>query len=73
MANRHACFSTSKGVFKVELNEDKAPETTGNFIKLVESGFYNGLIFHRIIGNFMIQGGCPERYGNGRPRLHHQR
>ena len=67
MANRHACFSTSKGVFKVELNEDKAPETTGNFIKLVESGFYNGLIFHRIIGNFMIQGGCPNGTGMGGP------
>ena len=67
MANRHACFTTSKGVFKVELNEDKAPETTGNFIKLVESGFYNGLIFHRIIGNFMIQGGCPNGTGMGGP------
>ena len=67
MANRHACFSTSKGVFRVELNEDKAPETTDNFIKLVESGFYNGLIFHRIISNFMIQGGCPNGTGMGGP------
>ena len=67
MANRHACFNTSKGMFRVELNEDKAPETTGNFIKLVESGFYNGLIFHRVIGNFMIQGGCPNGTGMGGP------
>ena len=67
MANRHACFSTSKGVFRVELDEDKAPETTANFIKLAESGFYNGLIFHRIIGNFMIQGGCPNGTGMGGP------
>ena len=67
MANRHACFSTSKGVFRVELDEDKAPETTANFIKLAESGFYNGLIFHRIISNFMIQGGCPNGTGMGGP------
>ena len=67
MANRHACFSTSKGVFRVELDEDKAPETTANFIKLAESGFYDGLIFHRIISNFMIQGGCPNGTGMGGP------
>ena len=67
MANRHACFSTSRGVFRVELDEDKAPETTANFIKLAESGFYNGLIFRRIISNFMIQGGCPNGTGMGGP------
>lgn len=67
MANRHACFTTSKGMFRVELDEDKAPETTGNFIKLAESGFYDGLIFHRIISNFMIQGGCPNGTGMGGP------
>ena len=67
MANRHACFTTSKGVFRVELSEDKAPKTTDNFIQLVESGFYNGLIFHRIIDGFMIQGGCPQGTGMGGP------
>ena len=67
MTNRHARFTTSKGVFRVELTEDKVPKTTGNFIKLVESGFYNGLIFHRIIDGFMIQGGCPQGTGMGGP------
>ena len=67
MANRHAQFTTSKGAFRVELNEDKAPKTTGNFIQLVESGFYDGLIFHRVINGFMIQGGCPQGTGMGGP------
>lgn len=67
MANRHANFHTSKGVFRIELFEDKAPLTTGNFIKLATSGFYNGLIFHRIIDGFMIQGGCPSGRGTGGP------
>ncbi len=67
MANRHANFTTSMGNFRIELFEDKAPITTGNFIKLTESGFYNSLIFHRIIDNFMIQGGCPTGTGTGGP------
>jgi peptidyl-prolyl cis-trans isomerase A (cyclophilin A) len=67
MANRHADFTTSQGNFRIELFEDKAPETTGNFIKLAESGFYNGIVFHRVIGNFMIQGGCPQGTGMGGP------
>jgi peptidyl-prolyl cis-trans isomerase A (cyclophilin A) len=67
MANRHAEFKTSKGDFKLELFEDKAPITTGNFIKLAEDGYYNGLIFHRIIDGFMIQGGCPQGSGRGGP------
>ena len=67
MANRHAHFVTSKGDFRLELFEDKAPSTTGNFIQLVESGFYNGLIFHRVIDGFMIQGGCPQGSGMGGP------
>lgn len=67
MANRHAQFKTSKGDFKLELFEDKAPITAGNFIKLAEDGFYNGLIFHRVIDGFMIQGGCPEGSGRGGP------
>jgi peptidyl-prolyl cis-trans isomerase A (cyclophilin A) len=67
MANRHAEFKTSKGDFKLELFEDKAPITTGNFIKLAEDGYYNGLIFHRVIDGFMIQGGCPQGSGRGGP------
>jgi len=67
MANRHAHFVTSKGDFRLELFEDKVPITTGNFIQLVESGFYNGLIFHRVIDGFMIQGGCPQGSGMGGP------
>jgi peptidyl-prolyl cis-trans isomerase A (cyclophilin A) len=67
MANRHAQLKTSKGDFKLELFEDKAPITTGNFIKLAEDGYYNSLIFHRIIDGFMIQGGCPQGSGRGGP------
>ncbi len=67
MANRHTHFTTSKGDFRLELFEDKAPKTTGNFIKLAEDGFYNGLTFHRVIDGFMIQGGCPHGTGTGGP------
>ena len=67
MANRKAVFETTKGRFTIELFEDKAPLTTENFIKLVNKGFYNGLVFHRVIPQFMIQGGCPEGTGAGGP------
>jgi len=67
MGNKIAEFNTNKGSFKIELFNDKAPVTTGNFIKLVEEGFYNGLIFHRVIPNFMIQAGCPHGTGRGGP------
>lgn len=59
MANPTATFETSKGNFTVELFLDKMPATAANFIKLAKSGFYDGLHFHRIIENFMIQFGCP--------------
>jgi len=55
--NPVALFDTSFGTFKVELFQDKMPQTVNNFVKLVNDGFYNGLIFHRIGDNFMIQGG----------------
>ncbi len=55
--NPVALFDTSFGTFKVELFQDKMPETVDNFVKLVNDGFYNGVIFHRIGDNFMIQGG----------------
>jgi len=67
MGNKIAEFNTNKGTFKVELFNDKAPVTTGNFMKLVDQGFYNGLIFHRVIKDFMIQGGCPHGTGRGGP------
>ena len=67
MVNKIAEFNTNKGSFKIELFGDKSPLTVGNFIKLVDKGFYNGLIFHRIIPNFMIQGGCPHGTGRGGP------
>ena len=67
MGNKVAEFNTNKGTFKVELFNDKAPVTTGNFMKLVDQGFYDGLIFHRIIKDFMIQGGCPHGTGRGGP------
>ncbi|HWR45963.1 peptidylprolyl isomerase [Sporomusa sp.] len=65
--NSVALFETSKGNFRIELFEDKAPLTTKNFITLVNKGFYNGLIFHRVIENFMIQGGDPKGNGTGGP------
>jgi peptidyl-prolyl cis-trans isomerase A (cyclophilin A) len=67
MANRTAKFDTSMGSFDIELFEDKAPNTTRNFIDLAQKGFYNGVIFHRVIDNFMIQGGDPEGTGRGGP------
>jgi len=67
MTNRIAEFKTDKGNFKIELFNDKAPVTTGNFMKLVDGGFYNGIIFHRVIPGFMIQGGCPHGTGGGGP------
>lgn len=53
------------GKIKIELDEQAAPITAKNFRDLVEKGFYNGLIFHRVIADFMIQGGCPEGTGMG--------
>lgn len=58
---------TAKGVMKIEFYENDAPNTVANFIKLAKSGFYNGLTFHRVIPDFVIQGGCPNGIGNGGP------
>jgi peptidyl-prolyl cis-trans isomerase B (cyclophilin B) len=58
---------TVKGVMKVEFFEKDAPNTVNNFIKLSEQGFYDGLTFHRVIPDFVIQGGCPNGTGSGGP------
>ncbi len=65
--NRKIKFTTNKGVFVAKMFEDKAPLTTKNFIELVEKGFYDGIIFHRVIDGFMIQGGDPTGTGMGGP------
>jgi len=62
-----ANFDTSRGLIKVELHADKAPLTVANFVNLVKHGFYDGLAFHRVIADFMVQGGCPEGSGRGGP------
>jgi peptidyl-prolyl cis-trans isomerase B (cyclophilin B) len=58
---------TVKGMMKVEFYEKDAPNTVANFIKLSKQGFYNGLTFHRVIPDFVIQGGCPHGTGSGGP------
>jgi peptidyl-prolyl cis-trans isomerase B (cyclophilin B) len=65
MANRNAILETSKGTITIELYEDKAPITTGNFIDLIEKKFYDGLTFHRYEPGFVIQGGDPRGNGTG--------
>ncbi len=67
MANRTATFETNHGTFKVELFEERAPVTTKNFVDLAEKNFYDGVIFHRVIDGFMIQGGDPQGTGRGGP------
>jgi peptidyl-prolyl cis-trans isomerase B (cyclophilin B) len=62
-----AVMETSKGTITLELFDQDAPDTVANFTKLAKSGFYNGLSFHRVIPNFMIQGGCPRGDGTGGP------
>ena len=70
VAMKTAEIHTKKGVLKIRFFEEDAPNTVKNFIDLAEKGFYNGLIFHRVIPNFMIQGGCPNGIGNGGPGYH---
>jgi cyclophilin family peptidyl-prolyl cis-trans isomerase len=65
MANRIANIKTNKGTIRFELLEEDAPKTTDNFIKLAERGYYDGVIFHRVIKGFMIQGGDPTGTGRG--------
>jgi peptidyl-prolyl cis-trans isomerase B (cyclophilin B) len=60
-------MSTSKGDIVFEMFDDDAPKTVGNMRELAEKGFYDGLTFHRVIRDFMIQGGCPQGTGTGGP------
>ncbi len=62
-----ATFETSRGTIVVDLFADRAPVTVNNFVFLAKDGFYDGLKFHRVIADFMIQGGCPEGSGRGGP------
>ena len=62
-----AHFDTDRGPIRVELYPDKAPLTVANFVNLAQRGFYDGLNFHRVIPDFMIQGGCPQGTGTGGP------
>ncbi len=61
---------TVKGLMKVEFFDNDAPNTVANFVKLSKDGFYDGLTFHRVIPDFVIQGGCPEGTGRGGPGYH---
>src|SRR5436853_3596798 len=63
----NATLHTSHGAIAIELVDDDAPKTVGNFLKLARDGFYNGVIFHRVIPDFMIQGGDPTGTGSGGP------
>ena len=62
-----ATMTTSEGPITIELFDEDAPKTVDNFKKLAGDGFYDGLIFHRVIRDFMIQGGCPQGTGTGGP------
>ncbi len=62
-----ATIVTKKGNIRIQLHADKTPRTVANFEKLAAKGFYNGLKFHRVIADFMIQGGCPKGDGRGGP------
>ena len=67
MTDLIANIATSRGTIRVKLFPKETPMTTANFVNLVQKGFYNGLSFHRVIPDFMIQGGCPEGTGRGGP------
>jgi peptidyl-prolyl cis-trans isomerase B (cyclophilin B) len=66
-SSMHAIIHTNKGPIRLILETEKAPHTVANFMVLAEDGYYNGLKFHRVIEQFMIQGGCPDGTGAGGP------
>ena len=67
MSGIQATISTSKGDIRIDLHSDAAPMTVANFVNLAQRGFYDGLRFHRVITDFMVQGGCPLGTGTGGP------
>ncbi|MBN1475784.1 peptidylprolyl isomerase [Candidatus Sumerlaeota bacterium] len=67
MPNTQITMETTEGTIEIELFDDLVPKTTANFRTLVEKGYYDGLLFHRVIPQFMIQGGCPKGTGTGGP------
>jgi peptidyl-prolyl cis-trans isomerase B (cyclophilin B) len=67
-----AIISTNKGDMHVQFFAEDAPNTVANFIKLAKEGYYNGLQWHRVIPNFVIQGGCPKGTGAGGPGYHNK-
>ncbi len=67
MADLKAAIETSKGTINLDLFAEKTPLTVANFVNLARRGFYDGLTFHRVIPDFMVQGGCPEGTGTGGP------
>ncbi len=67
MSSISATFSTSKGDINLDLYSEQAPITVANFVNLCQRGFYDGLVFHRVIADFMVQGGCPHGTGTGGP------
>src|SRR5512147_1476505 len=67
MSDLIATFATARGPIRVQLHPDKTPLTVASFVNLARRGFYDGLSFHRVIADFMVQGGCPEGSGRGGP------
>ena len=67
MSELIATFNTSRGTIRTRLHADKTPVTVASFVNLVKRGYYDGLSFHRVIPDFMIQGGCPQGSGTGGP------
>ncbi|MFY8061545.1 MAG: peptidylprolyl isomerase [Arenimonas sp.] len=67
MSDLTAILTTDQGTIRLKLFADIAPLTVANFVNLIQRGYYNGLKFHRVIPDFMIQGGCPNGVGNGGP------
>lgn len=67
MSNLKATIQTNRGNIHLNLEDEKAPLTVANFVNLAQRGFYDGLNFHRVINDFMIQGGCPQGTGTGGP------
>ena len=66
-----AVMETNQGTIRLDLYPEQTPMTVANFVNLAQRGFYDGISFHRVINDFMIQGGCPQGTGTGGPGFHH--